>query len=205
LESLIGVLRHYSLTMPLLYGTLSYLQCQLSKARNFTTQLTRINLSATSLSELTMWRIMLEAGLANRSLSTCPLTFIQRMRNDVVSLQLVTDASKLFGGGYVLQGISYGHWLWSEEEQDCSVDSEEHINVLVLSVLANVVNLKNKCIHAQIDNTSALCWINALRAKTGTAQPWIKLLLLACVSYNIHICASHIRDVDNTVADDLSP
>jgi hypothetical protein len=118
------------------------------------------------------------------------------MRNDVVSLQLVTDASKLFGGGYVLQGISYGHWLWSEEE---------HINVLVLSVLANVVNLKNKCIHAQIDNTSALCWINALRAKTGRAQPWIKLLLLACVSYNIHICASHIRDVDNTVADDLSP
>jgi hypothetical protein len=150
-----------------------------------------------------MWRIMLEAGLANRSLSTCLLTFM-------VSLQLVTDASKLFGGGYVLQGISYGHWLWSEEEQDCFVDSEEHINVLelaalVFSVLANVVHLKNKCIHAQIDNTSALCWINALRAKTGTAQPWIKLLLLACVSYDIHICASHIRDVDNTVADDLSP
>jgi hypothetical protein len=99
--------------------------------------------------------------------------------------------------------------LWSEEEQECFIGSEEHINVLelavlVLAVLANVVHLKNKCIHEQIYNTSALCWINALRAKTGTAQPWIKLLLLTCVSYNIHICASHIRGVDNTVADDLS-
>jgi hypothetical protein len=32
----------------------------------------------------------------------------------------------------------------------------------------------------------------------------VKLLLLTCVTYNIHICASHIRGVDNTVADDLS-
>jgi hypothetical protein len=105
----------------------------------------------------------------------------------------VAAASKLFGGGYVLhQGISYRHWLWSVDEQNCFVDSEEHINVLelavlVLAVLANVDHLKDCCVHAQIDNTSALCWINAMRSKTPTAQPWIKLLLLTCVSYYIHI------------------
>jgi hypothetical protein len=192
----------------LLYGTLSQLQDQLIKARNATVSLTRVNLTAASLNELAMWRIMLEAGLANRSLWTCPLSFIQRSV-PVNALQLVTDASQLFGGGYVLQGISYGHWLWSVEEQECFVDSDEHINVLelavlVLAVLANVDHLKNRCVHVQIDNTSALCWTNALRSKTPTAQPWIKLLLLTCVSYNIHICASHIRGIDNTVADGLS-
>jgi hypothetical protein len=208
LESLVGVLRHYSLVMPLLYGTLSHLQGQLIKARNSTVPVARVNLTAASLSELAMWRIMLEAGLANRSLWTCPLSFIQRTV-PADALQLVTDASQLFGGGYVLQGISYGHWLWSVEEQECFVGSDEHINVLelavlVLAILANVDHLRNRCVHAQIDNTSALCWTNALRSKTPSAQPWIKLLLLTCVSYNIHICATHIRGIDNTVADGLS-
>jgi hypothetical protein len=118
LESLVGVLRHYSLFMPLLYGTLSQLQGQLIKARNSPVPVARVNLTAASLDELAMWRVMLEAGLANRSLWTCPLSFIQRSA-PTDSLQLVTDASQLFGGGYMLQGISYGHWLWSAEEQEC--------------------------------------------------------------------------------------
>jgi hypothetical protein len=104
---------------------------------------------------------MLEAGLANRGLWTCPLTFIQRSAISTNSLQLVTDASQLFGGGYVNQGFSYGHWLWSAEEQEYFTGSDEHTNVLelavlVLAVVANVDQLKNLCLHAQIDNTSAL-------------------------------------------------
>jgi hypothetical protein len=44
LESLVGVLRHY-VVMPLLYGTLSQLQCQLTKVRNSTIPVTRVNLT----------------------------------------------------------------------------------------------------------------------------------------------------------------
>jgi hypothetical protein len=90
LESLVGVLRHYSLVMPLLYGTLSQLQGQLIKARNSPVPVARVNLTAASLDELAMWRVMLEAGLANRSLWTCPLSFIQRSA-PTDSLQWLTE------------------------------------------------------------------------------------------------------------------
>jgi hypothetical protein len=32
-------------------------------------------------------------------------------------IQLITDASLLLGGGYLLVGVSFGHWLWSPEEK----------------------------------------------------------------------------------------
>jgi hypothetical protein len=93
LESLVGVLRHYSLVMSLLYGTLSQLQ-------NSPVPVARVNLTAASLDELAIWRVMWEVGLANRSLWTCRLSFIQRSA-PTGSLQLVTDVSQMFGGGYI--------------------------------------------------------------------------------------------------------
>jgi hypothetical protein len=66
LDSAVGVLRHYATVMPILYGTLTQLQRQVVAARNSIHKPSRINLTASSLAELTMWRMMLQAGLANR-------------------------------------------------------------------------------------------------------------------------------------------
>ena len=78
------------------------------------------------------------------------------------------------------------------------------LEVLVLAVVANLMHIKDRYLHIQIDNTSALSWANAIQAKSPTAQPWARLVLLACVSYNIHLFVTHIPGVDNIVADDLS-
>ena len=208
LGSDVGILRHYSTVMPILYGTLSQLQRQLAAARHSVKLPSRINLSAASLGELSMWRIMLAAGLAKRDIWTCPLAFIQR-NSGPTELHMVTDAALLHGGGYLLTGVSFGHWLWSPEEHQFFSNFEGHINVLelevlVLAVVANLKHLKDRYLHVQIDNTSALSWANALQAKSPAAQPWARLLLLACVSYNIHLSVTHIPGVDNVVADDLS-
>jgi hypothetical protein len=54
LESLVGVLMHNSAVMPLLFGTLSELQRQVTAVRNSVPAPSRINLTSASLSELAM-------------------------------------------------------------------------------------------------------------------------------------------------------
>jgi hypothetical protein len=209
LDSMIGVLQHYSAVLPLVYASMGQLRNQLIRAKMSTPPKHRINLSAHSLQELAFWRGMMETALFNRALWECPLTFVQSRKVTDFQITMFSDASYTIGGGYVIPGVAYSHWKWSREECRVFEESEQHINVLelmvvVVAIWSNVKLFMNKSVRVYVDNTAALSWINALKSNTPMAKPWIRLLVLLCLVFNIHITATHIPGIDNVVADGLS-
>jgi hypothetical protein len=209
LHSMIGVLRHYATVMPLLYGSLNHLQRQLVAAQNSASLPRFINLNAASKRELEFWRMTLLAGLRDHGVWTCPAVFLQRPIAKSADFVIHTDASSSLGGGYIVSAYSFGHWLWSCQEFDIFDSDPSSINVLelaavVVAIFENVSIFRNSTVSVFVDNTSALAWTNTLRASPPAAQPWISLLVLLCVLFNIHITATHIRGEDNVIADGLS-
>jgi hypothetical protein len=209
LDSMIGVLQHYAPVFPLVMGTLGSLRGQLKAAEACKVPPKRINLNAASLRDMALWRGMLEACLANRALWSCPLSFMQTRPDSDFSVTVLSDASYTIGGGYVIPGVAFAHWLWSEEEKMVFEEIKQHINILelmvvVVAVWSNVELFKNKTVIVHVDNTSAMSWINCMRSNSTLAQPWLRLLYLLCLTFNIHIIAVHIPGVDNVIADGLS-
>jgi hypothetical protein len=209
LDSMIGVLQHYSAVLPLVYASMGQLRNQLIRAQRSNPPKLRINLNAHSLQELSFWRGMMETALFNRALWECPMSFLQQRSMTDFQLTMFSDASYTIGGGYVIPGIAYSHWRWSREEQEVFELSDQHINVLelmvvVVAIWANVGLFMNKSVQVYVDNTSAVSWINALKSNTPMAKPWIRLFVLLCLIFNIHARATHIPGVDNDVADGLS-
>ena len=209
LHSMIGVLRHYATVMPILYGSLNHLQRQLVAAQNSPALPRFINLNASSRRELDLWRLMMLTGLRNPGIWTCPALFLQHRSVGDADFIAYTDASTTIGGGYIIQGLSFGHWAWSDSEHQFFSAYPTHINVLelatvVMAIVENALTLSSKTVLVFVDNTNAVSWVNALRSSSPEAQPWIRLLVLTCVSFNIHTCATHIPGVDNVTADGLS-
>jgi hypothetical protein len=181
----------------------------LIKAKKSNPPKTRINLDAQSIQELTFWRGMMETALFNRTLWECPMSFLQQRSITDFQLTMFSDASYTIGGGYVIPGIAFSHWKWSEEERRVFEESGQHINVLelmvvVVAIWSNVGLFMNKSVKVFVDNTSAVSWINALKSNTPMAKPWIRLFVLLCLIFNIHVRATHLPGVDNDVADGLS-
>lgn len=209
LHSMLGVMRHYATVLPLLYGSLNHLQGQLVAALNSPSQPRYLNLTAASQRDLDMWRLTLLAGLHNHTIWTCPAKFLQRSHISDADFIVHTDASTSIGGGYIAHEISFGHWIWSLDEFIFFSKNPTHINSLelatvVIAIFENVEKFRNSTVLVFVDNTSAISWINSLRSSSPEAHPWIVLLLLICVCYNIHICATHIAGQNNVVADALS-
>jgi hypothetical protein len=209
LESMIGTLQHYALVLPLVFGALGSLRSQLVAAQKSKDGHRLVNFNSDSKRELDMWRSMLEACLENRALWKCPLTFIQSLPVADFSVSVLTDASFTIGGGYVIPGVAFSHWKWEKRERLLFEETKQHINILelmvvVVAIWANVGLFSNKTVLVQVDNTSAIAWVNAMRAKSALAQPWLQLLFLLCLSFNINVNALHIPGVDNVIADGLS-
>jgi hypothetical protein len=209
LESMLGVLQHYSAVLPLVYGALGHLRGQLIAAKEAAVQPRCINLNAHSLQELTFWRGMMEACLSDRTLYECPMSFLQRRDSEDISIQMFSDASYTIGGGYVINGVGYSYWRWSEEERVVFEEINQHINVLelmvvVVAVWSNVALFRDQSVRVFIDNTSAISWIKAMRSNSPLAKPWIRLLVLLCITFNIHLSPTHIPGVLNVIADGLS-
>jgi hypothetical protein len=206
---MLGVMRHYATVLPLLYGSLNHLQGQLVAALNSPAQPRFLNLSAASQRDLDQWRVTLLAGLHDHSIWTCPAKFLRRSHIADADFIVHTDASTSIGGGYIAHEISFGHWVWSLDERLFFSKNPTHINSLelatvVIAIFENVEKFRNSTVLVYVDNTSAVCWINSLRSSSPEAQPWIILLVLICVCYNIHICATHIKGENNVTADGLS-
>jgi hypothetical protein len=109
----------------------------------------------------------------------------------------------------VIPGVAFAHWRWSEEEKGVFEEIKQHINILelmvvVVAVWSNVELFMNMTVIVYVDNTSAMSWINCMHSSSSLAQPWLRLLYLLCLTFNIHITAIHIPGVDNVVADGLS-
>jgi hypothetical protein len=209
LESMLGVLQHYSAVLPLVYGTLGHLRGQLIAAKEAAFTPRRINLNAQSHQELTFWRGMMEACLCDRTLYECPMSFLQERNSDDISITMFSDASYTIGGGYIINGVGYSYWKWTEEEEGVFEVVNQHINVLelmvvVVAVWSNIALFRNRSVRVFIDNTSAISWIQAMRANSPLAKPWIRLLVLMCITFNIHLSPTHIPGVLNVIADGLS-
>jgi hypothetical protein len=209
LHSMIGVLRHYATVMPVLYGSLNHLQGQLVAAQNSAKLPQFLNLNAASRKELEFWRMTLLAGLRDHGVWTCPASFLLRPATKSADFTIYTDAATTLGGGYIVSGQSFGHWLWSPEEVNIFTSHPASINVLelaavVVAIFENASIFRNSTVSVFVDNTSAVSWVNTLRSSSPEAQPWISLLVLICVSLNIHICATHILGEKNVIADGLS-
>jgi hypothetical protein len=209
LESMIGTLQHYALVLPLVFGSLGSLRGQLVAAQNSTVPHELLNFNAKSRRELELWRGMLEACLDNRALWKCPLSLVQTRPVADFSVSVLTDASFTIGGGYVIPGAAFSHWKWERSERLLFEETKHHINILelmvvVVAIWANVERLKEKSVIVHVDNTSAMAWINAMRSNSPLAQPWLRLLFLLCITFNINVIALHIPGVLNVIADNLS-
>jgi hypothetical protein len=209
LESMLGVLQHYSAVLPLVYGALGHLRGQLIAAKEAAFQPRRINLNAQSLQELTFWRGMMEACLRDRTLYECPMSFLQKRDSEDMSITMFSDASYTIGGGYVINGVGYSYWQWTDDERVVFEEINQHINVLelmvvVVAVWSNVALFRNRSVRVFVDNTSAISWIKAMRSNSPLAKPWIRLLVLLCITFNIHLSPTHIPGVLNVIADGLS-
>jgi hypothetical protein len=122
---------------------------------------------------------------------------------------MFSDASYTIGGGYVINGVGYSYWKWTDEEKVVFEEINQHINVLelmvvVVAVWSNVEVFRNQSVRVYIDNTSAISWIEAMRSNSPLAKPWIRLLVLLCLTFNIHLSPTHIPGVLNVIADGLS-
>jgi hypothetical protein len=209
LESMIGTLQHYALVLPLVFGALGSLRGQLVAAQKSTIPHGSLNFNASSRRELDLWRGMLEACLDNRALWKCPLSLVQTRPVADFAVSVLTDASFTIGGGYVIPGAAFSHWRWEKSERLLFERTKHHINILelmvvVVAIWANVGRFKNKSVIVYVDNTSAIAWINAMRSNSPLAQPWLRLLFLVCITFNINVIALHIPGVLNIIADDLS-
>jgi hypothetical protein len=99
LDSMIGVLQHYSSVLPLVYASMGQLRNQLIRAKESKPPKHRVNLSAHSLQELSFWRGIMETALFNRALWECPMTFLQQRSITDFHLSMFSDASYTIGGG----------------------------------------------------------------------------------------------------------
>ena len=115
-----------------------------------------------------------------------------------------TDASGRGWGALLLKHNSNTKGQWSSEEQTL------HINVLelkaaILGTKALCCNLKNCHLQIQLDNSTAVTYINNMG---GTHSRVCDALARELISWgkerNIWISATHIAGVSNKAADDLS-
>lgn len=118
------------------------------------------------------------------------------------SYEIFSDVS--LTGWSISMGTTKTHGWWSHQEK------LEHINFLELKAVEYalrtfVSDLRSRDILIRIDNTTAIAYIN----KMGSSQ-FPKLSALSksiwqwCESRDLHIFASYIRSVDNTIADSES-
>ena len=177
-----------------LYGPLYYRELELVKikalkvSRNYDR---KILLEQHCKDELTWW---LKEGINSHK----P---ISHGNPDVI---IQTDASNKGWGALLPSTKLDTQGLWSIEEQ------ENHINVLelkaaLLGIKALCVNLSNCHLQVQIDNTTAVAYINNMGGTHSmTCNSLARALILWCKKKNIWLSACHIAGTNNKAADDLS-
>lgn len=212
LQSLVSLLRWYAVVIPLAYGALQGLAALLAKAQRGRQHSQWVHLDGASRKDLEFWRWLLDLGLRDQQLWSTPLWFLAGELAEREVVYLFTDACTSIGGGFVLDGHSFGQFRWEEDEKRffSSMGREEtDINILefVVAVLAVVVEreyLSGKVVILRVDNTAAVSWLNKHRLNHMWGQCWMRLLTMVSLRFNIRLVCKHIAGVINFVADGLS-
>lgn len=210
LRRMIATFRWYARTLPLCMGAMFALTDVLTAADRSKKPV--VSLTAMALDELSLWKKTLLAIIGNKELGAIPFDFLARLAPGTAPLNvLYTDASTGFGGGYAVQtpGVkSFAKFEWESKDREVSRETVS-INVLelaamVLAVERNLRVLMNMSVTVYVDNTAAESWVKVFQAKSPVARPWIRYLLLICLSFNIRIMPVHVPSLENTIADALS-
>ena len=120
------------------------------------------------------------------------------------SLIVQTDSSSYGWGALIYNSENKTQGLWSEEERSLHINALE-IKAASLGVKALCSSFKSCHIQVQIDNTTAVSYINAQGGThSKVCNALTKDLLLWCKERNIHLSSCHIPGIDNEAADKLS-
>jgi hypothetical protein len=137
-------------------------------------------------------------------------------RQPTATVFLRTDASTLIGGGGYLSDTQGGEprrreregIRWTVTELKVFADLGVSINVLeyfvaIFYVMLWVDDFRGRCVLLECDNTAAVSWLMKKRATGGFphTDSLVKMFSLFCLREKIVVISTHIRGVDNTLAD----
>ena len=117
-------------------------------------------------------------------------------------LRFYTDSSSTIGFG----GYFGSHWfsgLWSSQCLRLNIALLE-IFPIYLSLMFWGAELSNKCVMVMSDNQAVVHILNNHTSKDPTIMIIVRLIVLACMQYNIVIRSQHLPGRFNTLADLLS-
>lgn len=126
----------------------------------------------------------------------------KRIHHGKPSLLLRSDASKK-GWGASFEGLKAGG-RWSQLEMS------EHINVLETKAIFFALksmcsSVKNTHLRVEVDNATAVCYINAMGGvRSPKCNDIAKQIWAWCIERNIWLSAAHIAGVKNVEADEAS-
>jgi hypothetical protein len=167
--------------------------------------------------DLLWWRALTLVAYTHPQTIAASISSVRR--NLHVDMFMHTDASSLVGGGaYIsetLEGSPSPEYVaeplrWTKAEMEIFQQMNTSINILeyftvIYYVMVWSKLLRNKVVHIKCDNTSAVSWIMRNRAKHNmAAESLARIFSLFCLSHNITIICTHIKGVDNVLADYLS-
>ena len=174
----------------------------------------RVRLSTPALKDIMWWRAL--AVLAWKCPHVLGADIEAVRRSPTATIFLRTDASSLVGGGGFLSDVRGGEprkreregIRWTVTELKVFVDLGVSINVLEYFVAMFYIMLwaedfRGRCVLLECDNTAAVSWLMKKRATKGSpaTDSLVKLFSLFCLHEKIVILSTHIRGVDNTIAD----
>jgi hypothetical protein len=174
----------------------------------------RVRLSTPALKDIMWWRALAVMAWKCPHVLGADIEAVRRSPTATVFLR--TDASSLIGGGGFLSDVQGGEprkreregIRWTVTELKVFADLGVSINVLEYFVAMFYIMLwaedfRGRCVLLECDNTAAVSWLMKKRATKGSpaTDALVKLFSLFCLHEKIVILSTHIRGVDNTIAD----
>ena len=210
LHSAVSTLRWYSAVIPL--ASTFELQRLLTETQRRQTKEKRLvfcKLRKSAQRELEWWQWLLTENLKIPMLDS-PVWYLAKDFKHKEVVTIYTDASGEIGGGYYIPKVSFGQFLWSNNEKDLyGIGEYTDINGLefvtaVCTIICNREFLRNKIVRIFVDNTSAVTWLNKRRTSSMFGQTWMRLLISVMIEFEIILDCVHIAGKSNTIADSLS-
>ena len=132
--------------------------------------------------------------------------FLDTQATSPPELQLCTDASGSLGYGGFLAGEWFqGHWLLHHtlsQKRGISIEWQELFLIYLACILWGP-RWSGKRIRMWCDK-SVVASINSKHTKSPREMDLIRAITLQTLKYNFAFTATHIQDLDNSIADSLS-
>ena len=174
----------------------------------------RYRLTAAARRDLTWWRALMLVAYHHSHVLGVSLDAVRRLK--LPTMYMRTDASTTVGGGGLVSLTAGGEPLsvpddairWTAEEmrvfalQSISINTLQYYAAIYFVMLWSHLFVGH-IVHLECDNTAAVSWLMKCRANAGNeaADALAKIFSLFCLKHSITIISTHLRGVDNVIAD----